>query len=145
MAHTERCENSRSDKKKCRCKGCKGENHGLKRLLEEETFYSNVNEKELTLADGGEVARFIQYAEGKEYLCSGYHARNEDSIHLARKFYGYPHNGGLSDSRGLKWWVFVKCSSPIRNGGEYATSFVHFFNDVERAKREAEYTNEWGE
>ena len=39
---------------------------------------------------------------------------------------------------------FVKCSEPRRIGREYATSFQHFFADVERAKIEREYMQDWG-
>ena len=146
MTHTDRCENSRTDKKKCRCKGCKGERHALNRQQADE---HNGNEKELTLTDGGEVAEFIQYAQGKEYSCLGYHSTmlgfysKEDGIHVATKFYGYPHDGGLSDKEGRKWWVYVKCSAPIKHS-YYATSFQHFDSAVQRAKTYRKYIQDWG-
>ncbi|MEM0142360.1 MAG: hypothetical protein QXL94_00195 [Candidatus Parvarchaeum sp.] len=145
MAHTERCGYSRSDRKKCKCKGCNGVRHGEKI---EAKVDSLIGEKILSIADGGEIADFIRSVKGKDYYCTGSHNRENDAIELgaiekANVFYGYPHSGGLADGTGAKWWVYVKCSNPRFPGSEYATSFAHLNNAIVMAEREKAYHNDW--
>lgn len=128
--HNERCEMSK--RKQCKCR-CEGKMHGIKaKDSDTESF-----DKEMNESMGGEVAAFIQENKGKEYYCFGPHKNPEEDTHIATTFMGYPHDDGLSDASGKKWWVYVVCDNPVGDSG-HQTSFVHFPNEVERAKRSKE-------
>jgi hypothetical protein len=118
--HTDRCRFAKTDKKKCHC-SCDGVLHGLgsERL--------DPNERILTEEDGGEVGEFIKKYGGKKYICYG-HSKN--NIHTANTFYGYLHDGGLSDKNGNKWWLFIYCQKT-----RYQTSFMHLPQNIERYEK----------
>ena len=138
MVHNNRCAFARTKKEKCRC-SCRGEKHGQQERLD----LLDPNERLMTEDMGGEIAQFIKEAKGKEFDCFGVHKRQEDSIHVASEFWGYPHDGGLEDASGNKWWVFIYCDNPAKEGFRYQTSFAHFKGAVDRAKREREYQKEY--
>jgi len=54
---------------------------------------------------GGAVEVFIQGHRNKKMKCSC-----GDEMTLD-EFVGYPHDGGLADSSGKKWWVFCHCDN----------------------------------
>lgn len=118
--HTDRCRFAKTDESKCKC-SCKGVLHGLS-----EDVKLDPDEKILTEEDGGEVGKFIKKYKNKKYMCLG-HSKN--NIHTVNTFYGYPHDGGLSDKNGKKWWVFVYCPK-----NRYQTSFTHLPGDIEKAE-----------
>lgn len=138
--HNSRCENSK--KEACKC-SCNGQLHGGRsRDLSKEI--ENMDEIRIDESFDGEVAKFIRKYRGTEYDCFGVHKSSswQVRLHKATEFYAYPHDGGLEDGNGRKWWVFAKCSNPHQKGIEYETSFVHYPGAVDRAKREMEYREE---
>ena len=94
--HTDRCRFAKTDESKCKC-SCKGVLHGLS-----EDVKLDPDEKILTEEDGGEVGKFIKKYKNKKYMCLG-HSKN--NIHTVNTFYGYPHDGGLSDKIRLAGWI----------------------------------------
>ena len=140
MTHNRRCEVSKSKREKCRC-SCHGDYHGILNPADEvrwnEFFYHVLTEQ-----DGGEVAEFIRENKGKEYYCMGNHTGGVNAIHRADVFYGYEHDAGLADRNGKRWWVYVLCAEPPKDGFEYQTSFAHFPGAVEKAKIEMEWEKE---
>lgn len=78
---------------------------GLKK--EQQSSYHNPSEIILTPDMGGEIETFIKETRGKEYRCLGL---SGDHIETVRVWYGYPHDGGIQDKNGKKWWANTKCS-----------------------------------
>ena len=126
--HTDRCRFAKTDKNKCHC-SCMGVLHGL-----DDNVKLDPTERILTVGDGGEVGEFIKEYLNRKYVCSGSHKKNQKNIHTAKTFYGYKHDGGLTDKNGDKWWVFVYC--PV---SRYQTSFIHLRGDVEKAENLNQY------
>ncbi|HEY1198463.1 MAG TPA: hypothetical protein VGG32_07030 [Thermoplasmata archaeon] len=63
------------------------------------------DEKRMSPEDGGEVAEFIRNVDEGSYEClCGNHVKLNE-----RSFRGYPHEGGLSDKNGKRWWVWATC------------------------------------
>jgi hypothetical protein len=106
--------------------------HGI--AYDKEERESIFGEKLMTKDMGGDVAEFLKANIGVEYYCLGVHDNNTEPIHVAREFYGYPHGGGLKDSKGNRWWIFIYCDEPVKKGTSHQTSFVHFPGEVQRAK-----------
>ncbi len=140
MTHNSTCETSR--KKVCLCE-CEGAFHSV--AYDKEEREKILGEKLMVPSMGGQIAEFLKASLGVEYYCLGIHNDNMDRIlgvhnidmdriHVANEFYGYPHEGGLSDEKGNKWWVFVYCDEPVKSGVPHQTSFVHFPGEVKRAK-----------
>lgn len=129
MTHNITCETSTH--KVCLCT-CEGSKHGM--AYDKKEREKLFGEKLMTEDIGGKVADFLKASTGVEYYCLGSHSNPEEAIHTAREFYGYPHEGGISDAKGQKWWVFVYCDEPVKHGVPHQTSFVHFPGEVERAK-----------
>ena len=65
--------------------------------------YSNI--KEMNIGMGGEVAGFIEKWSGTTIRCFGVCFKNR----VMNSFKGYPHDSGLSDATGNKWWVYFEC------------------------------------
>lgn len=98
--HNARCELSR--KKKCVC-GCRGKLHG--KLVEQNR--QNPNDKTMMLAFGGDVQAFLEKVHGKTMICWC-------DLHIqisSFDFAGYPHDNGLADGQGNKWWVYLHCDN----------------------------------
>lgn len=75
---------------------------------------------------GLEVREFIEKAHGKRLRCYGICKKTYAIDYLM----GYPHDGGLEDVTGKKWWVFFKC--PTCN---YGTSFTHLPRRIEETEK----------
>jgi len=54
---------------------------------------------------GGEVARIIDFLNGKPFPCSCGLILKLDGVAE-----GYLHDGGYEDKDGKKWWLFLHCS-----------------------------------
>jgi len=96
--HPVRCE-AANPKGYCAC-SCGGALHGILHDDKDSNLYiRSINEKL-----GGEVAKTILRFKGKLFKCT-----------CGKKvtmwnFLGYPHDGGLVDGHGKKWWVFIECT-----------------------------------
>ena len=64
------------------------------------------SDRSITAELGGEVGQLIHDLAGSQFLCSGCH-----DIHTltAESWRGRPHDGGLMDGRGRRWWPYVRC------------------------------------
>ena len=61
----------------------------------------------LTVEMGGEIADLIRRTIHSQYGCIGGSSSHVESV---GSWYGYPHDGWLSDGTGKRWWVYQKCS-----------------------------------
>ena len=52
---------------------------------------------------GGEIGQTILSMKGKKLTCS---CKQKITVGA---WLGYPHEGGLADKDGKKWWVYVEC------------------------------------
>ena len=103
MAHNNRCAYARSKRSKCRC-SCKGERHGLKARDQERTRIPG--ERPIVVEMDGEIADFLKSIEGKQLAPGyGYCPHRPEIV----GWMGHPHDGGLSDSTGKRWWLYVEC------------------------------------
>ncbi len=93
MTHNCRCGYA-NPKSKCRC-SCGGAMHGVERNAK----YLMINENL-----GGEIEVLIKRTQGKKFLCPSC-----GTIQYACGWLAYPHDGGLADKDGNKWWVFLEC------------------------------------
>jgi hypothetical protein len=57
----------------------------------------------MSIAMGGEIEKFLKSMQGKSMECW---CKNEL---VCGGFMGYPHDSGLADSSGNKWWLFLNC------------------------------------
>lgn len=81
---------------------------------------SAIGEREMTEDMGGEVAAFVKRVYGKKVRCHGICFKET----VATDIRGYPHDGGLKDGNGNKWWVYVHCENPVKKRTcNYDTSF----------------------
>jgi hypothetical protein len=64
-------------------------------------------ERILTTEMGGEIEQLIRETYQKRYECLGGHSGH---FEIVGAWYGYPHEGGLSDKDGRRWWPYQKCS-----------------------------------
>ena len=76
---------------------------------------------------GGEIGETIKNLRGKQFPCTCHH---EHLIKL-ETFTAYPHEGGLADKDGKKWWLYVTC--PLCN---YDWSWWKVQNRLERQNEE---------
>lgn len=95
--HNERC--SHSKHKVCKCQ-CGGKLHG--KTFDPERFESE-DSKLMTEEMGGEVAQFIESMKYRLMRCWC------TTELVCRGFYGYPHENGLPDKDGNKWWLSLHC------------------------------------
>ena len=54
---------------------------------------------------GGEIGDMIKSLFRKQFQCT---CHNKKMIRL-ETFVAYPHDGGLADKDGNKWWLYVTC------------------------------------
>ncbi len=95
--HNIRCECAHP-KSRCRC-NCQGKLHGIARVNAE----TGAKERIITIAMGGEIDKTLTPLLGEKYQCVC-----GKSIEIGN-MYGYPHEGGLKDGEGKKWWVYHEC------------------------------------
>ena len=92
VKHNIRCELAK--RPICRCK-CSGVQHGIA----VKGLDKVIGEKYMTLSMGGEVEEVIKKLQKiKKFTCSCQHEI------LLVEFKGYPHDGGLVDREGKKWF-----------------------------------------
>ena len=68
---------------------------------------SSPGEIVLTTDMGGEIEELIKETALKSYKCLGL---PKGHIEIVGAWHGYPHDGGLSDKDGQRWWPYQKCS-----------------------------------
>lgn len=78
-----------------------------------------MSDKPVGLDDGADVAEFLRLVDGKEYECLG--TCRSTFTAYASSFVAYPHDGGLLDKNGARWWVYYACPKC-----GYETSFRKF-------------------
>lgn len=111
MRHNQACELARPDTP-CKCK-CGGAFHG--RIHQDKLNRWLNMEKNMTVEMGGEVGEEVQRILKKgKVRCYGICFKETD----AQDIRGYPHDGGLADKDGKKWWVYVHCSNPVEREGK---------------------------
>lgn len=76
------------------------------------------NEVQMTENMGGEVGRIV--AEIRKAVSISCHGICFDET-ATNDIRGYPHEGGIADSSGKRWWVYVHCSNPVKRAGKRAT------------------------
>lgn len=94
MKHNERCEKA-NPKGKCNCR-CGGTHHGI--LHPTAPLTRTISER-----IGGGIESTIRSLKGRKFTCS---CKKTITINT---WLGYPHEGGLTDASGNKWWIFVEC------------------------------------
>ena len=62
-----------------------------------------IYEKGITVDDGGDIKEFINKIRGKSFKCWCQKVPKIDT------FAGYPHDDGIADGNGKKWWVYWTC------------------------------------
>jgi hypothetical protein len=121
--HNMKCENA-NPKGKCAC-GCGGSMHGLNRMEN----HGITDERTITERMGGEIEQEIKKLMGKHFYCGG-NCKQKITIGA---WLGYPHEGGLADKNGKRWWVYIECPKC-----EYDWSIGKLPTAIERAKLEEE-------
>lgn len=97
MTHTSRCTNAKPESP-CKC-SCGGKLHAGAQKEKENSF-----DRILTEDMGGELGDTISSLKGKKFQCTCTEKHKLDS------FEGYPHDGGLEDKEGDKWWMYYTCN-----------------------------------
>ena len=107
MEHNKRCDFA-EPRSPCSC-GCGGTLHASKYKGQTPDSERCVNEHM-----GGELGAMIKKLRGKTYACNGicYKPAKADM------FMAYPHDGGLADATGTKWWLYVHCTHSVRRGNK---------------------------
>ena len=101
MGHCERCANAKP-KSACHC-DCGGRFHAKNR------YNHDQYERTLNMALGGELAQAMRELQDKPFLCTCMSKQHTQRIFRIAQFEGYPHDGGLADETGEKWWLYVTC------------------------------------
>jgi hypothetical protein len=57
---------------------------------------------------GGEIKELLDKIKDKEFSCTCSLWRGKKK-QVLDSFLGYPHDGGLADKDGNKWWVYYRC------------------------------------
>lgn len=61
------------------------------------------NEKYISTTDGGEIEEILNRLTGEAFKCTCGKTNELD------RFIAYPHDGGIADKDGNKWWVYWHC------------------------------------
>ena len=69
--------------------------------------YLNPDEVVLNEGMGGEIADLISRTKGRTFSCIGASFGHFEQVGT---WYGYPHQRGLPDAEGMKWWPYQKCT-----------------------------------
>ena len=123
--HNQRCEDA-NPKGKCKCR-CGGALHGINNEQNQE----NEHTRTITKNIGGELGEFITKLEGKYFTC-----RMCGTKQKVCGWLGYPHDGGLADKDGNKWWIYLECDKC-----HYEWSFGKVEHQVNRYKQQT--TDDW--
>ena len=122
-------------------------------------FYANSDEEILTDVFGGDCATILHNYDGVEFACGGVCRQNikirlpfieldKPVTHLYENRYrlapivGYPHDGGIKDENGHKWWLYVHC--PAQNCG-YDTAIWKVNNLRKQAEHQIQVDKEEAE
>lgn len=100
--HDARCETARTDPSECEC-SCEGRFHGDRHSRNRVVAEFGNNYLRITESMGGEIADALRELRGVYFECFGH------EIEASGPFYGYPHNRGVPDENGNKYWVFLEC------------------------------------
>ena len=78
----------------------------------------------LTTDMGGEIGKLIGETALKRYECLGLPTGH---FEIVGAWYGYPHDGGIPDKDGKRWWAYQKCTH-----SNYEMSYWKVKNRIER-------------
>lgn len=78
----------------------------------------------LTTDMGGEIGKLIGETALKRYECLGLPTGH---FEIVGAWYGYPHDGGIPDKDGKKWWAYQKCTQ-----SNYEMSYRKVKNRIEK-------------
>ena len=102
MKHNEGCENAKPKSPcKCRCGGTHHAIHNHSDSMIDGTRTVNEN-------IGGELGAMIAKLKGKDFTCGFCAGKKEHKVKL-NTFLAYPHEGGLADAAGNRWWLYFEC------------------------------------
>ncbi len=85
---------------------------------------TRIVESVLTTDMGGEVEKLIMESSMKRYECLGLPYGHTE---IVGAWYGYPHEGGIPDKDGKKWWAYQKCTQ-----SNYEMSYWKVKNRIEK-------------
>ena len=85
---------------------------------------TRIGEIVLTTDMGGEVEKLIMETSLKRYECLGNPSGHTE---IVGAWYGYPHDGGIPDKDGKKWWAYQKCTQ-----SNYEMSYWEVKNRIEK-------------
>jgi hypothetical protein len=128
MKHNERCENAKP-KSKCRC-GCGGVFHARNSRSDElldgtRTVNENI---------GGALGAMIAKLKGRTLTCEFCGGKKSHKVKL-NSFLAYPHEGGLADAAGNRWWLYFEC--PV-GGYQWSWGKLEWRTDPENNKEHTE-------
>ena len=89
-----------------------------------------IEETVLTTDMGGDVEKLIMETSMKRYECLGLPSGH---MEIVGAWYGYPHDGGIPDKDGKKWWAYQKCTQ-----SNYEMSYWKVKNRIEKIQEEQE-------
>jgi hypothetical protein len=89
-----------------------------------------IEETVLTTDMGGDVEKLIMETSMKRYECLGLPSGH---MEIVGAWYGYPHDGGIPDKDGKKWWAYQKCIQ-----SNYSMSYWKVKNRIEKIQEEQE-------
>lgn len=95
-----------------------------------------MNDKIVGIVDGGAVAEFVKKYRGETIRCFGT-CRGDWVIDAFR---AYPHDGGLADGNGKRWWVYFKCPEC-----GYGHSFAKMPFFMKKTEQEHEEEKKWSD
>lgn len=92
-------------------------------------------EEVMTEEMGGRVGEVVRQLKQKGAIhCHGICRKDTPTDDIR----GYPHDGGIPDKDGKRWWVYVHCANPVKRCGKteecaYDTSWGKAACGVEEA------------
>lgn len=98
--HNLKCERATTPQSQCKCE-CGGKMHGMAGRLDE--FMNDPLETVMTVEMGGQIKNAIQFLSYEPIICSC------GKKVVLEEFLGYPHEGGLKDKKGDKYWLYAHC------------------------------------
>lgn len=116
MTCTSRCKGAKP-KSKCKCI-CGGRYHA-----EYNKDKTTDGTRTVNAQMGGELGETIESLQGKSFMCLGTCGKSK----VIASLLAYPHDGGLEDKDGEKWWLYYECPTC-----GYQSSWWKILNQLER-------------
>ena len=82
------------------------------KFLKEKDMDTAISETEMLESMGGKVGEVVKkLIDMGTVRCHGICFKDTPTTDIR----GYPHEGGIPDKDGKKWWVYVHCNNPLKN------------------------------